>query len=121
MKIKNNYSEANCGLKDYIILIVKEQANLLKKKYGELSVVVKEKAESIVLIIKKECLMENGTWILNFLNKLKEIDYKQTLQHAKETVINIYQKWLLGDGNKTEEEEKITESIEIEMDDKKED
>ena len=69
----------------------------------------------------KECLMENGTWILNFLNKLKEIDYKQTLQHAKETVINIYQKWLLGDGNKTEEEEKITESIEIEMDDKKED
>ena len=121
VKIKNNYSEANCGLKDYIILTVKEQANLLKKKYGELSVVVKEKAESIVLIIKKECLMENGTWILNFLNKLKEIDYKQTLQHAKETVINIYQKWLLGDGNKTEEEEKITESIEIEMDDKKED
>lgn len=116
VKIKNNYSKANCGLKNYIILIIKQQANLLKTKYGEFSVIVKEKAKSIVLVIKKEYLNESGTWILNLLNKLKELDYKQTLDHAKETVTNIYQKWLLCDENKAEEE-KLAESIEIEMDD----
>ena len=119
IRIKQNISTSDIDIKQYIIDTIKNQVEFIKKQYGDPSVLLKEKKDQIEIILNKDFINENTKWFINLLEKLKEIDIKQTMEKAKKTFTNIYQKWLLGDGITIEEDDGTLAESMIEMDDKK--
>lgn len=92
-KIKTNIT--NYTNKNEFIQNILDHCQKAKMKFTEIKIYLNEKENNLIIIIKERfSLIANHPWMLAFIEKINYFNNLQIVVNAKNTINNVYLKWL---------------------------